>query len=232
MRNFIRLAIADSCTFTTHGLKAWFEMHSPYRVSITTPSIDRLRSMLTCVQCDLIITELPMREGTLEPDPLKPLRELRRRYPELPFIVFTAETDAATLVSALLVGAAAIVSKGDGIDELMRVCERVRKGERGVFSRNIEELSGYAFDASPNPPIARVDSHQQRIPAISMRVRNFDMNLACTTESGCKTVPMRDPSSAEPEGQRYVRSLPVAKRLFLKLRRHLKAHRHARGRKA
>ncbi|AET91674.1 hypothetical protein BYI23_B010670 [Burkholderia sp. YI23] len=103
--------------------------------------------MLTCVQCDLIITELPTLKWALEPDPFKPLRELRRRYPELPIIVFTAETDAATLASALLVGAAGIVSKGDDIDELLRVCARVRQGERGVCSRKIEELGGYLFSA-------------------------------------------------------------------------------------
>ncbi|BBQ00837.1 hypothetical protein BSFA1_59650 [Burkholderia sp. SFA1] len=231
MQNPIRLAIADSCTFTRNGLQAWFEMHSPHRVNISTPSIDRLRSMLTCVRSDLIVTELPTLKWALEPDPFKPLRELRRRYPELPFIIFTAETDAATLVSALLFGAAGIVSKGDGIDELMRVCERVRQGERGVFSREIEELGGYPFGASPNPPMSQVDSHPQRIPAISMRVRNFNTNLARAAESSRKAVPMRDPSSAAPERRRYVLSLPMAKRLFLKLRHHLNAHRRARHRK-
>jgi DNA-binding NarL/FixJ family response regulator len=220
----LHLAIADPCTFTGYGLRTWIEMHTPHRVTAIATSVESLCTMLDDEHahdaCDVVIADLFGDDAPAPADRLAPIRHLKSSRPGAALVLFSAETDLATLMHAQLAGAAGIVSKRDDLDELIRVCDRVRRGERGVFSGKIVTLD----TAAGIPTQSRDDYSAQtqtaaRRPRMQLSVRHAMTRLRPTAH---------DPSCpARPRTYRCVAPLRIATSLLSKLRSQWKGGRYA-----
>ncbi|CAE6916354.1 response regulator transcription factor [Paraburkholderia domus] len=67
------------------------------------------------IPCDLVLMDLYM-PGGLYGDGLETVRQLKLRYPDVPLVVLTMETEAAALKKVIALGADGLISKRDRID--------------------------------------------------------------------------------------------------------------------
>ncbi|WP_415493835.1 response regulator [Burkholderia ubonensis] len=98
----------------------------PFRVVHACRSGTALIAALTQSPVDIAIVDYSMSRGERPLDGLPLLHKLRSVAPRTRCVMFTAQSNPSVLAAALRLGIAAIVSKEDPIDEIVRACRRLR----------------------------------------------------------------------------------------------------------
>jgi DNA-binding NarL/FixJ family response regulator len=146
----IKVVIADGQPVVVSGLRRWFEARERFRVSASALDVAQLLDKMEHIGGDLVVmggtlggeagsASSAFADNTGTED-LALLRELKRRYPEVPLIALTQRSDAATLRAMQDAGAAGIVSSRDDMRELERICIRVLSGATRATSKRIAAL--------------------------------------------------------------------------------------------
>jgi DNA-binding NarL/FixJ family response regulator len=148
----IKVVIADDQPAVLSGLRRWFASRERYRVSGSARDAAQLLEKMARQGGDLIVMngdlDASSRAGAND---FALLRTVRERYPDVPVVVFCADTDASTLRALQSAGAAGIVSKQEEMRDLERVCDRVLSGATGVVSRRVAAMfqTARTFDTPP-----------------------------------------------------------------------------------
>ncbi|WP_244829968.1 response regulator transcription factor [Caballeronia sp. TF1N1] len=152
----INIVIADDQPVVLLGLQSWFEARGRYRVAATARNAAQLFTKLERTGGDLIVMDCAFEGAPGGEFPL--LRMVRERFPDVPVVAFTQETEPNTLFAMQEAGAAGIVSKCDEMREMERVCQRALSGATGIVSRRIAAYCNTArsFDINPSYRDVRV----------------------------------------------------------------------------
>ncbi|RQP34970.1 response regulator transcription factor [Burkholderia ubonensis] len=124
--NEITVAIADDHPVVLELLDRLLKWNPPFRVVHTCRSGTALVAALTQSPVDIAIVDYSMSRGERPLDGLPLLHKLRSVAPRTRCVMFTAQSNPSVLAAALRLGIAAIVSKEDPIDEIVRACRRLR----------------------------------------------------------------------------------------------------------
>ncbi|WP_244137016.1 response regulator transcription factor [Burkholderia pyrrocinia] len=148
------IAIADDHPVVIEMLKRLPQWGSDFLISHCCNSGIALIDALMRSPVDLVIIDYSMNRGDKPIDGLRLLCKLRDVAPGAQCVMLTAQKNPSIFAAALRLGVKAIVSKEDGIDEIVRACRHVRAGRTRYFSptvRAIVEQSGASSrDAHPD----------------------------------------------------------------------------------
>ncbi|KVZ11128.1 response regulator transcription factor [Burkholderia stagnalis] len=132
--NAISVAIADDHPVVLELLDRLLERTPPFRVTHTCRSGTALIAALMQAPVDIAVVDYSMSRGERPLDGLLLLRKLRSVAPRMRCVMFTAQSNPSVLAAALRLGVAAIVSKEDPIDEIVRACRRLDASGRCYLS--------------------------------------------------------------------------------------------------
>ena len=132
-----RIAIADDHPVIRHAVISALTGIPGFIVDAAVKSGKELLQLLSEGTWDLIITDLTMGTAQDDIDGLDLIARLRKRYPDIPVVVFTmlASDDVLTRVSRS--GVAGIVDKREGIAEFCIAAREVMQHRRPYFSAKI-----------------------------------------------------------------------------------------------
>ncbi|AJX34741.1 response regulator transcription factor [Burkholderia oklahomensis] len=123
----IDLIVADDHPALIAGIEHALSGSSAIRVAGTASNSTELVDLLACEPCDILITDYAMPGGS-HGDGLGLISFLRRHYPDLKIIVFTAIDNPALIASMARLGVRAVVNKMDHIDNLIASVQAVYAG--------------------------------------------------------------------------------------------------------
>ncbi|ARL88993.1 response regulator transcription factor [Burkholderia pseudomallei] len=123
----IDLIVADDHPALIAGIEHALSKSSAISVAGTASNSTELVDLLARERCDILITDYAMPGGS-HGDGLGLLSFLRRHYPDLKIIVFTAIDNPALIASMARLGVRAVVNKMDHIDNLIASIQAVYAG--------------------------------------------------------------------------------------------------------
>ena len=134
------IAIADDHPVVIEMLKRLPQWGSEFLIAHCCNSGMALIDALTRSPVDLVIVDYSMNRGDKPIDGLRLLRRLHDVAPGAQCVMLTAQKNPSVFAAALQLGAKAIVSKEDGIDEIVHACRHVRAGRTRYFSPTVREI--------------------------------------------------------------------------------------------
>ncbi|WP_038792816.1 response regulator transcription factor [Burkholderia pseudomallei] len=123
----IDLIVADDHPALIAGIEHALSKSSAISVAGTASNSTELVDLLARERCDILITDYAMPGGS-HGDGLGLLSFLRRHYPDLKIIVFTAIDNPALIALMARLGVRAVVNKMDHIDNLIASIQAVYAG--------------------------------------------------------------------------------------------------------
>ncbi|RQS11387.1 DNA-binding response regulator [Burkholderia sp. Bp9002] len=123
--NAITIAIADDHPVVLELLDRLLQCTPPFRVVHSCRSGAALIAALMQAPVDIAVVDYSMSRGERPLDGLPLLRKLRSVAPRTRRVMFTVQSNPSVLAAALRLGVAAIVSKEDPVDEIVRACRRL-----------------------------------------------------------------------------------------------------------
>jgi two-component system capsular synthesis response regulator RcsB len=127
----MRVIIADDHPVVRIGLRMLTDLSRGCVVVGEADGPDSLLRLLSCMSCDLLITDFSM-PGNQQADGLKMLSLVRRRYPSTSIILVTMFANVVTLRAAFAQGVMAIVAKDASARELPMAIKSVVEGRRFI----------------------------------------------------------------------------------------------------
>ncbi|KVD86901.1 LuxR family transcriptional regulator [Burkholderia stagnalis] len=132
----VDLILADDHPVLLSGIKYALELNPAINVVGVAANSTELIEVLDQKRCDILVTDYAMPEGAYG-DGLGLLSFLRRRYPDLRIIVFTAVDNAAIVKSIAELGVRGVLSKTDSTAKLLTAIQAVYAGA-SYFPSDVE----------------------------------------------------------------------------------------------
>lgn len=171
--------IADDHPAVVAGIRCILEKRCGASVVGEANSPGELLEKLGRTPCNLLILDytMPPKEGEQTTDGLQLLRELQRRHPDLPIVLFTMMSNPTLLQGTLELGVRAIISKGDPVDELPSVCTMVLSGHVLVGQRLRNQLASQGFlmhQRGATPKSGAITSREAEVLRLLLRGSNVN----------------------------------------------------------
>lgn len=131
----VRLALVDDHLMVRQGLRALLEMDGCATVVAEAGSQGELLEVLDGQDCDCVLLDLRLPDS----DGLSCLTALQARYPDLPVLMISMETDARVVEQALRTGARGFLPKSAGVEEIRQGLLAVMQG--GIYLHH--QLAGF-----------------------------------------------------------------------------------------
>lgn len=141
----IRILVADSHPIVQQGLESFFKSSTEVDVTTTVSTTTELFNALEEKTPDLILLEMDIPEV----NGITALRRLKKDYPEVRVLMFSAQAEDVYAVSTLRAGAHGYVSKTASLDTLKDAIIKVANGDMFITNELAQRL---AFDESTNKP--------------------------------------------------------------------------------
>lgn len=141
----IRILVADSHPIVQQGLESFFKSSTEVDVTTTVGTTTELFDALEEKTPDLILLEMDIPEV----NGITALRRLKKEYPEVRILMFSAQAEDVYAVSTLRAGAHGYVSKTASLDTLKDAIIKVANGDMFITNELAQRL---AFDESTNKP--------------------------------------------------------------------------------
>lgn len=135
-----QILIADPVSMIARALQSLLS-DGPLEVSVESAEfrfdmIDRLQS----ASVDLLILDPQFVQRDVDTGNLDALLEVRRRFPSVPFLLYTSLRDPVILDEMLLMNRIAVVSKTDETADILRLCDELLSGNFGGLSPKIDAM--------------------------------------------------------------------------------------------
>ncbi len=127
MREF-RIVLSDDHRMFRECLKKIVDSCEGLCVVAEAADGKQLMDILKNVPCEMVITDIAMPEM----DGLVALREIRKRYPDVPVLILSMFTDFEHFEQAKALGAAGFLTKSDAADETLLAIQAIRAGKMYV----------------------------------------------------------------------------------------------------
>ncbi len=141
----IRILVADSHPIVQQGLESFFKSSTEVDVTSTVGTTTELFNALEEKTPDLILLEMDIPEV----NGITALRRLKKEFPEVRVLMFSAQAEDVYAVSTLRAGAHGYVSKTASLDTLKDAIIKVANGDMFITNELAQRL---AFDESTNKP--------------------------------------------------------------------------------
>jgi DNA-binding NarL/FixJ family response regulator len=155
----MKILIVDDHPVVRHGIHQILSQHPEVGSISEAPAAAAAIESLAENPVDLVLLDLnlPDQSGFWV------LKEIRRRYPDLPVLVLTIQSEENTAVRVLKAGANGFLNKESAPEELLKAVQTVLGGRRYISARLAEWL---AFDVS---------GHRESVPHERLSDREFQV---------------------------------------------------------
>ncbi|GLB51146.1 helix-turn-helix transcriptional regulator [Neptunitalea chrysea] len=141
----IKVLVADSHPIVQKGLESFFKPSTDLDVVGTVATTNGLFDYLTKSTPDLILLEMDIPEV----NGITALRKLKKDYPEVRVLMYSAQPEDVYAVSTLRAGAHGYISKTSDLELLKEAIIKVATGNMFITNELAQRL---AFDESTNKP--------------------------------------------------------------------------------
>lgn len=141
----IKALVADSHPIVQKGLESFFKSSTEIDVVTGVSTTSELFEYLTKSSPDIILLEMDIPEV----NGITALRRLKKDYPEIRVLIFSAQPEDVYAVSTLRAGAHGYISKTADLDLLKEAIVKVASGNMFITNELAQRL---AFDESTNKP--------------------------------------------------------------------------------
>jgi two-component system capsular synthesis response regulator RcsB len=157
----LRVLLADDHPFVRLGVRCSLEAAGIAVVGEASSGSELLR-LLRATPCDAVVTDLAMPDAAGDTcEHVNFIRRLRERWPLLPVIVLTGETDHALLRAVRQTGVARILRKNGPLDTLVATVRDVCRAQAGASATTAEP--------GPASPVPRASACAGRAPQSAVR---------------------------------------------------------------
>nr|WP_218905148.1 response regulator transcription factor [Paraburkholderia bryophila] len=160
----LRIILADDHPFVLLGIRAALEMRAGVTIAGEAATPTLLVDLLQSTPCDVLVTDLSMREprGGAE-DGLGLIRRIRRDWPQVRIVVMTTLMNTAILRAIVADGTVSTLGKTESMGELWRAIEASASGDVYV-GRSIVDALAHPHDSEPQrPPASRLSWRQAEV---------------------------------------------------------------------
>nr|WKF58267.1 Transcriptional regulatory protein RcsB [Paraburkholderia busanensis] len=149
----LRIILADDHPFVLLGIRAALEARVGVKIVGEAATPTALIALLQGTPCDVLVTDLSMREphGGAQ-DGLGLIQRIRRDWPRLRVVVITTLMNTAILRAIVSDGAVSTLGKVEPMEELWRAIEAARRGEVHLGRSIAEALAQPGDDEVPPAP--------------------------------------------------------------------------------
>lgn len=191
----IRIILADDHPVVRIGAKAILENSGVGEVIAEASNPDELLDLLAKTACDVLVTDFSMPDGT-QPDGLAMIGIIRRRYPDLPILLLSMDTNFGLLRLISESGVQGLVDKASSMDELAIAVQAVHRGSTYTSSklREIRTETAGNYPSDPNATaLTPKETEVVRLLASGMTVTRIaaQLNRSVATISRQKSMAMR-----------------------------------------
>lgn len=116
-----RILVVEDSAVDRHLIGALLSKQSGWDISFSNNGLEALRALQNTAQPDVIVTDLRMPEM----DGLELVREVRRKYPQIPVVLITSHGSEQIALDALRVGATSYSPKNALKSDLVRSIDQV-----------------------------------------------------------------------------------------------------------
>ncbi len=148
------VAIADDHPLVLQAVRAVLSTAPELRIVHACGTGTDLLERLALEPTDIVITDFSMSRDDRAIDGLALIKRLRRVVPAARLVLLTAHTHASVLTCALDAAVHAIVSKEDGLDELLRACRSMRDAGHAYCSPTMLALLQENGGLAPTKSVA------------------------------------------------------------------------------
>lgn len=120
MKTPVRILIADDHLLFRQGLKALLKQEAVIEIAAETDRVEAVPELLARTPCDLLLLDLQMERNTLA--------DIEALSQKIPVVVLTASEVVAEAVTAIRMGARAVVFKRFAVETLMDAIRTVAEG--------------------------------------------------------------------------------------------------------
>lgn len=191
----IRIILADDHPVVRIGAKAILESSGVGEVVGEASNPDELMDLLAKIDCDVLVTDFSMPDGT-QPDGLSMIGTIRRRHPDLPILLLSMDTNFGIMRLISESGVQGLVDKASSMDELAVAVQTVHRGSTYTSSKLKEaqtEASGNDRLDSIAVALTPKETEVVRLLASGMTVTKIaaQLNRSVATISRQKCTAMR-----------------------------------------
>lgn len=191
----IRIVLADDHPVVRIGAKAILENSGVGEVIAEASNPDELLDLLSKTKCDVLVTDFSMPDGT-QPDGLAMIGTIRRRYPDLPILLLSMDTNFGLLRLISESGVKGLVDKASSMDELAIAVQTIHRGSTYTSSKLREvrtETAGNEHPDSSAVALTPKETEVVRLLASGMTVTKIAAQLhrSVATISRQKSTSMR-----------------------------------------
>jgi two-component system capsular synthesis response regulator RcsB len=140
------IAAADDHPIVLDALRVSLQRIPIFRIEHECRSGASLLEALARLPTDIVITDFTMSRGDAAIDGFAMLRKLRDRVPGARVVLLTAQTNPGIFARAVKLGVRAVVSKEDGVEEVVRACLCVRTADDRYYSPTVRAITEGAGD--------------------------------------------------------------------------------------
>lgn len=174
-----RLVVVDDHRIVRQGLRALLELDGGLEVVAEAGSREELLEVLASTACDCVLLDLRLPDT----DGLSCVAELSERWPGLPILVLSMESEPRVVEQALRAGARGYLPKQAGVEEIRQGLATVLRG--GIFLH--QAVSHFLAPPEAKRPGAPALSQRERdvLDCISRGMTNkqvaSELNMAPST---------------------------------------------------
>lgn len=137
-----RIIIADDHAVVRTGMQLILEETPDLTIAAECSAGEELLEKLKKETYDIVLLDIHM-PGK---DSIEVLKELRKRYPELPVIIFTMNNDDSFMIKIFQKGAAAIINKELPPEDIISIIREVIKKKRFLTDLQSEKIAKLTID--------------------------------------------------------------------------------------
>jgi len=141
----IKILVADSHPIVQTGITAVLQEYKEIQILGTVSTTEELFDTLTKKKPNLVLLEMDIPEV----NGITALRKLKKDFPEVKVLMYSAQPEDVYAISTLRAGASGYLSKSSAIELLPEAITKIHNG--GVFITN-ELAQRLAVDESTNKP--------------------------------------------------------------------------------
>lgn len=160
-----RILVADDHSVVRGGLRQFLSSAPDLEIAAEAGGGNEAIEMVEKQSFDLVLLDVALPDV----DGLEVLRRIKRRFPDLPVLIFSMHPEEDYALTALNAGAAGYLMKDSDPEELLAAVRRAAKGGRYLSPRMAERLLAGSLAAPEKAPHAALSAREFEVMLMMSR---------------------------------------------------------------
>jgi DNA-binding NarL/FixJ family response regulator len=160
----IKLVIADSSRLVRIGLKTILQNHSDIIIAGEADSSERLKSVLSLIECDVLLIDYTSDGFTVDIIP-----QIVKQYNKLKVVAITPDQNGSTLINAIRSGVNSYIKKDCSIEEIIESIGITATGNKFFCGQILDTIKNESID------VEQINFEPHSCEPITLSVRELEI---------------------------------------------------------